>query len=401
MPLWEALRFAWNALKANRVRTLLTALGLIIGNASVILVVTISLTGKDYILDQIRGIGSNLIFAAYTTNNKSAPEVAGDFVKWADVEAARRELDGRILAATGVSSLDDSVILEGKQRGIRINGVDESYSKVRNLAIPAGRTLDAVDIRAAEKVAVLTETLAGKLYGSQSAALGQVIKLQGLRFTVVGTFRERTSTFGQSEVDDYTVLIPYTILRNFQSVERVDPMYVQALRAEEVEQVTAAVRQVLESRHRRGATYDVRNLNAILEAAEQISLILSLVLMVVSALALLISGIGIMNIMLVTVTERTREIGVRMAIGAGRRAVLQQFLTEAVLISLVGGGIGVLVGISLPLGVNAALPEARVPISGLSILVAFFVSFGVGLVFGLLPAMRAARLNPTEALRYE
>jgi putative ABC transport system permease protein len=168
-----------------------------------------------------------------------------------------------------------------------------------------------------------------------------------------------------------------------------------------VEAVAGQVAQILEARHRPGARYRVQTLTAILDTANQIALVLTLVLVMVSAIALVISGIGIMNIMLVTVTERTREIGIRMSIGAARREILRQFLLEAVLISIGGGFVGILVGISGPLAVRFLAPGFEIPISKLSIAVAFAVSLVVGLVFGLLPANRAARLNPTEALRYE
>ena len=197
------------------------------------------------------------------------------------------------------------------------------------------------------------------------------------------------------------MLIPITVMSYFLPVERIDPMYVQAKRAEDVPALTEEVKRILESRHRPGARYQVENLTAILDAARSIALVLTLVLILVSAIALVISGIGIMNIMLVTVTERTREIGVRMAIGAARRDILQQFLLEAVLISLAGGVVGIVVGVGLPLSVRFLTDAVFVPISVTSIAVAFLVSLTVGLIFGLLPANRAARLNPTEALRYE
>jgi putative ABC transport system permease protein len=184
-------------------------------------------------------------------------------------------------------------------------------------------------------------------------------------------------------------------------VERIDPLYVQARSPELVEPVTAEVSKILAANHRPGAKYKVENLAAILNAAKSISLILSLVLLLVSAIALVISGIGIMNIMLVTVTERTREIGIRMAVGASRREILLQFLIEAILISLVGGTIGIVAGVALPLSVQFFVEEIHIPISASSIVIAFGVSCLVGLVFGLLPANRASKLNPTEALRYE
>jgi putative ABC transport system permease protein len=175
---------------------------------------------------------------------------------------------------------------------------------------------------------------------------------------------------------------------------------VQVRNPADVESVTTEVQELLQSRHRAGATYKVENLSGILAAAKSIAMVLTLVLVLVSAIALVISGIGIMNIMLVTVTERTREIGLRKAVGAPRRDILLQFLLEAVIISLSGGTLGILVGIAMPLSVQF-FTDLNIPISIWSIAIAFTVSSLVGLVFGILPASRASRLNPTEALRYE
>jgi putative ABC transport system permease protein len=183
--------------------------------------------------------------------------------------------------------------------------------------------------------------------------------------------------------------------------ERVDPLYLQAREASDVPHLTGEVQRILESRHRVGAHYFVQNLKAILDTANQIASVLTIVLILVSAIALIISGIGIMNIMLVTVTERTREIGVRMAVGASRHDILGQFLTESVMISLIGGAIGIMIGLALPLGARLLTDKVRVPLSPASVAVAFLVSFTVGIGFGLFPANRASRMNPTEALRYE
>ena len=401
MDIREALRFSYQSLRANKVRTLLTALGLVIGNASVILVVTISLTSRDYILDQIRGIGSNLVYANYEAGSQTATQVEADFVKLADVEAVRQYLGNRINAATGVMTNYDRMLIGGREQDIAVLGSDDQYQTVRNLVILAGRFMDPNDVAMRNKVAMLTEELARRLYGSQQAAIGQILKLHGLQFTVIGTFKEKTSSFGMSELTSETVLIPITVLRYFTSSERIDPLYVQVADASDVPAVTREVRQIIEGRHRAGARYRVENLSAILEAAQNIASILTFVLVMVSAIALIISGIGIMNIMLVTVTERTREIGLRMAVGASRRWVLQQFLLEAVLISVGGGLVGILAGVAVPLSVQFFTDEFAIPISGWSIAIAFAVSAVVGLVFGLLPANRASHLNPTEALRYE
>jgi putative ABC transport system permease protein len=401
MNLSEAVRFSLEALRANRLRTFLTALGLIIGNASVILVVTISLASKNLILDLIRGIGSNLVYASYVTGGQNIAKVEADFVKISDVQAIRDRLGNQIVAASGVMQNNDQIVVNGKVREVTINGVDDQYARVRNLLILHGRAFDQSDMTLRERVAMLTDKLAVRIFGSQETALGQNIKISQLQFTVIGTFREKTSTFGQGEITDETILIPITVMRYFVQFERVDPVYIQVRNAADVPLVRQEVTHILATRHRTGAQYNVQDLQALLEAANSIANVLTIVLVIVSAIALLISGIGIMNIMLVTVTERTREIGLRMAVGASRREVLLQFLVESVLISLAGGTIGIFIGLALPLTLRLLTDQVHAPISPVSILVAFGVSFTVGVGFGLLPARRASQLNPTEALRYE
>jgi putative ABC transport system permease protein len=408
----EALQFSLQSLRANKFRSFLTALGLVIGNASVILVVTISITSRDYILDLIRGVGSNLIYAQYSAGTNSSTKVDADFIKLSDVAAVRQQFGSRIVAATGVMSNSGRLLVGGKEEDVAVIGVDEYYPEVRNMLLLSGHFIDPGDVQTRQHVVLVTEKLARKLYGNAQDAVGQVIKLYDLQFRVVGTFKERTTTFGVSEITDETILMPITVMKLFVPVERIDPMYVQAGLASDVRPITAAIQQVLESRHRAGARYDVENLASILETAQQIALVMTIVLILVSTIALIISGIGIMNIMLVTVTERTREIGLRMAVGASRHAVLEQFLTESVVISMAGGLIGILVGISIPLSVRfftdtirEAMPSLpplpRVPISLTSVFVAFGVSVAIGVIFGMLPANRASQLNPTEALRYE
>ena len=396
----EALRFSLQALRANPFRSLLTGLGMAIGTASVILVVTISLTSRDYILEQVEGIGSNIIYGYYVSAGPDSPAADADYVKMADVDAIRSDLAPEIVAATGVMTGFDQIQVAGKTQDIKVIGTDDSYASVRNIAISDGRFLDAGDVALRQKVALLTDALAKRMFGSGAAALDQTIKLYGLQFTVIGVFHEKVETFGQSELERDTILIPITVLRYFTPLERIDPLYVQVRSPQEVERVAQRVREILAARHRAGAQYRVETLTAILNAAKNISLILSLVLVLVSAIALVISGIGIMNIMLVTVTERTREIGVRLAVGATPREIQLQFLTEAIMVSLSGGLIGILVGVAIPWSVGL-FADIRIPISAVAIAVAFGVSCVVGLIFGMLPANRAAHLNPTEALRYE
>jgi putative ABC transport system permease protein len=400
MHLGESLAFSIQALRANPVRSLLTGLGMVIGTASVILVVTISLTSRDFILQQIEGIGSNIIFAYYVTGGPTTPSADADYIKMADISAVRDELRGDIVAATGVMTNFDEIPVAGKQQDVKVIGTDEDYAPVRNIVISSGRFLDSSDVAQRQKVALLTDSLAEKMFGARNAADGQTVRLYGLQFTIIGTFHEKVETFGQSEVERDTILVPITVLRYFTPVERIDPMYVQVRSPDQVDRVAARVQQIVEARHRAGARYRVDTLTAILNAAKNISLILSAVLVLVSAITLVISGIGIMNIMLVTVTERTREIGVRLAVGASARDIQLQFLTEAMMVSLAGGLIGILVGVAIPLSAGY-FADVSIPISPIAVVVAFGVSCLVGLIFGLLPANRAAHLNPTEALRYE
>ena len=188
MSLAEAIRFAFQALASNKIRTLLTALGLVIGNASVILVVTISLTSREYILEQISGVGSNLITAYFDAGNREASTVAGDYVKMADVDAVKATFGPRIRAATGVMSDFTAIVLEGRLRDIKVIGSDDEYARVRNLITVAGRPMDASDVQLRQRVAVLTEYLATRLYGSQSASIGHTLKLYCLQFSVFGSF---------------------------------------------------------------------------------------------------------------------------------------------------------------------------------------------------------------------
>jgi putative ABC transport system permease protein len=400
MFLGEAVSFSVQALRANPVRSLLTGLGMVIGTASVILVVTISLTSRDFILQQIEGVGSNIIFAYYVSAGPTSPAADADYIKMADIAAIRNELRGDIVAATGVMTNFDQMLIAGKAQDVKVIGADEDYAAVRNIITSNGRFFDQSDVEQRQKVALLTDQLANRMYGSGGGAVNQVIRLYGLQFTVIGTFHEKVETFGQSEVERDTILVPITVLRYFTPVERIDPMYVQVRSPEEVDHVAARVQQIVEARHRPGARYRVDTLTAILNAAKNISLILSLVLVLVSAITLVISGIGIMNIMLVTVTERTREIGVRLAVGASARDIQIQFLTEAMMVSLSGGLIGIAVGVAIPLSAGL-FADIKIPISPVAVVVAFGVSCLVGLIFGILPANRAAHLNPTEALRYE
>jgi putative ABC transport system permease protein len=247
---------------------------------------------------------------------------------------------------------------------------------------------------------VLTDKLAVELYGSVDAAIGQVIKLSGLPFTIIGTFKEGVDTFGQSEVQDYTMVIPFTVSRYFTPDASVKQIFFTVASPDDVIPATAQVERVIRSRHRPESVYTVSNLTQLLSVWDKIANALTVGLLLIAAVTLLVSGIGIMNIMLATVSSRIREIGIRKAIGATNREIRFQFLAEAVSISLIGGILGIVIGLAIPFSVRF-FTEYRIPISGLSAIIAIVVSSLVGVIFGTLPATRAAQLDPVESLRYE
>jgi len=394
----EILSFAYDTFCSNKVRFALTALGMVIGTASLILVVTIGMTGKQYVLNQIQSIGANMVEAEYQGGGQR--NETPDLLRIDDMNAVLQEVPG-IVAASPVVPLDDRIpIGGGKERDLRILGVFPEYTAVRNLVVVSGRFFDAQDAQARNKVGVMQQKLAEQIYGSVGDAIGKVVKVGGLPFTVIGTFRERVNTFGMSEVTDNSLVIPYTVSRFFTDSPDVRQLYFSAAEPSMVLPVTEQVRKVIQSRHRPESVYVVQNLTELVAVANRTANALTMVLLLIAAVTLLVSGIGIMNIMLATVSSRIREIGIRKAIGATSREIRFQFLSEAILISLIGGFIGVVIGLALPFSVRY-LTEYRIPISGLSAIVAIAVSSLVGILFGTVPAARAAKLDPVESLRYE
>lgn len=397
----DSIKFVLAALWAHKLRAGLTGLGMVIGNASVIVVVTVALAGRSFVLKLIEGVGSNLVYAYYEYGSSATGEQLNDLINLEDAEAVRRQLGERALGVAPVVKGSDRIVFSGQERQVAVLGSNTDYRIVRHLSILAGRFYDEEELVTRQKVCLITADLAQRLYGPARSAVGSRLKVHGMQFTVIGVFREGVETFGQSEISGESVLIPITVMKYFDPVLRVDPLYVAVRTSGDVDPATRQVRQILESRHRPGALYKVDNLRSLLAAAREISFGLTIVLLLVSAIALTISGIFIMNIMLVTVTERTREIGLRMAVGATRRQIREQFLLEAGSISFFGGIVGIAVGVAVPLVARRFVEGVDIPISLLSIVAALFVSCSVGVVFGLLPASRAARLSPTEALRYE
>jgi len=399
VQLKETLTVAVDALRANKMRAVLTSIGVIIGSASIVLVVTVALTSRKYVISQIEAVGSNLVWAEMIkTPDKEQP--LSHRLTLGDMNALKETIPG-VVTAAGITDMPMTVVVEGRTRPVSLIGVTDGYQQIRRLLILRGRYFDEGDMETHSKVCLITQDLALRVFGVDNP-IGQTIRMGELTFTVIGVFRERVATFGLTELQKESVLIPQPLMKYYTGQDVLNVLYAQASSPDDVSSLARQMTRLLKSRHPPEAEYDVQTLTAIVGAARAISEALTVVLLVIACIALLISGIGIMNIMLVTVRERTREIGIRKAIGAPRTDIMGQFLIEAFLISGGGAVIGVLIGIAIPVGVQQVLPgNLRVPISPASVIVAFMVSCLTGLFFGWLPANQAAKLDPVESLRYE
>ena len=394
----ETWRVALEALWSNKLRAFLTTLGVIIGSACIVLVVTVAVAGRRYVVSQIEGVGSNLVYANYEVNPQQAL-VMSNQITLPDMNAIKSELPN-VVAVAGTRSMQTTVVTEGVERSVALVGATEGFQTIRNLRILQGRFFDYDDMQSRNKVCLITDELATLAFPNENP-MGATLRLGDLSFRVIGVFRERVGTFGLSEIQRYTVLIPFPLMQYYTGDASIDALYAQADTPEHVAALTRQVQGLLQSRHP-GGTYVVQNLTAILDAARAIGTAMTIVLLIIGFIALLVSGIGIMNIMLVTVTERTREIGIRKAIGARKREILYQFLIEATLISGFGSILGILIALAIPVAVRPFLPgDLSIAVPWVSVVLAFVVACSTGLFFGYLPANKAAQLPPTESLRYE
>jgi putative ABC transport system permease protein len=402
MLMSEILKMAIDSFRASKTRFMLTALGMVIGTASVILVVTIGLTGKQYILGLLQKIGTNSVELEYAGGGATPAERARytDFLtrddeKWVDQEVPGvmysspvLEMHNRIGFPGGISK--DTVVL----------GVSPQYQNIRNLIVTAGRFFDDIDETEHARCAVVTQIFAKDRYGSDDTAVGQTFEILGIPFTIIGVFKEAVDDYGQSEIADESIVIPYSVARYFSGTERVNQIYFSMQNMDEVNDGADEIKRVVKSRHRANSLYNTQTLKALLTTAAEVADGLTVVLVLVACVTLAVGGVGIMNIMLANVRSRIREIGIRKALGATRREIKLQFLTEAILISLAGGVVGSLVGLLIPLSIRF-FTDYDFPISPLSVVVALTSATVVGVIFGTVPATRAAQMDPVDALKYE
>ena len=408
MNLWQPFFEALESLSANKLRSALTILGIVIGVAAVIAMISIGRGAENTITGSIQGIGTNLLFVFRSSSEEvrnPQPITLGDASAISDpfqapsVAEVAPILQGNGKVAFGAESTVTS-----------IEGVTPAYSPVRNNTLKEGEFIREEHILGQASVALLGTEVANKLFGRTEGLTGETVRIEGHPFRVIGVLEERGGSSFNNEDD--RVLVPLTTaqtrLIRRSSRDRVDMLMVQAASAGEVPQAVEEVAQILRARHRTAVGADdftILTQQDFLNTARTITNVLTIFLGGIAAISLLVGGIGIMNIMLVSVTERTREIGLRKALGARKRDILVQFLTESSVLSLIGGVIGILLGwaIAAIVGRIAAANNAPIdPAIGLDVvLLATLFSTAVGLFFGLYPANRAASLEPVEALRYE
>ncbi len=414
MTIFLSLREAVHSLAANKLRSALTILGIVIGVGAVISLMAIGRGTTSSITSSIEGIGTNLLFV----QAGSAPGTTFTRVRnfrtltEADAEALANPLAApAVKAVAPILSSMMQVTYGSQSTNTTVTGVTPAYQTVRNLELAEGTFISDQNNTSRSLVAVIGADTADTLFGTTTNLVGQIIRIQGQQFHIIGVLKSKGSTSATSSDD--IVLIPLTtaqtrLIRRFTS-ESVDSIYVEATSASTVNDAVAQVTSILAIRHdiKAGGTNDfsVRTQADMLSTAQSITGVLTIFLGGIAGISLVVGGIGIMNIMLVSVTERTKEIGLRKAIGARRRDILAQFLTESILLGLAGGVIGIAAawGITEVVRVIAEANSSTInPQIGVdTILLATLFSMGVGLIFGLYPANRAATLQPVEALRFE
>jgi putative ABC transport system permease protein len=398
------LKVGLKAIARNKMRSILTALGIIIGVACVIAMIGVGQGSQAAIQAQISSLGTNflMIFPGVATQSGARIFTGQSTITEDDVEAVRAECPA-VAYVTPMSRSAGQVVSGGLNWGTTVQGVGVEWPFVRSWNVDRGAFFGETDVRAAAKVCVLGSTVASALFEGQNP-VGQTVRIKNFPFRVIGVLETKGGNAMGQDQDD-VVIAPYTtVMRLLKKTQKIDMFMASAVSRDAVEEAQKQIESLLRQRHRLGPGQDsdfmIRSQREIAQTADQTSKTLSLLLASAASISLLVGGIGIMNIMLVSVTERTREIGIRMAIGAKGRDVLTQFLIEALTLSIAGGAIGVALGVAASriLAWKAGWP---VQLSGSAIALAFGFSAAIGVFFGFYPARKASRLDPIEALRYE
>jgi putative ABC transport system permease protein len=402
VSLRETANLAYDSFRASKARFLLTMLGMVIGSASIVLVATVGLTGKQYALDTISSLGPNKVEMQYTGGFVMGPDNIStpDYMTIQDMQAVDQQVPGIRYSSPMLEFHDRIAIGNGISRDAMLLGVSPEYKDIRGLKMKAGRFFDQEDAINHAKVADIVGVMALELYGNYHDAIGHTISIHGIPFTIIGVFVESIDTFGQSEINNHTLLVPYEVARYFTGSNDLKEIFFAMENRQDVEPAAQRITALIASRHRPTSEYTAQTLTDVLNTMRGIANMLTAVLILASAITLIVSGVGIMNSMLANVQARIKEIGIRKAMGATSREIRLQFLTEAIFLSLSGGLVGTILGIAIPISVGLFTPFA-VPVSYWAAVISLATSVLVGVIFGTLPANRAAMLDPVITLKYE
>ena len=397
----EVLGTALHRFRTHPLQTWLTLAGLIVGTAAIIIIVALGLSGRAFVMSQIEAVGSHVVWATYEGNVTSGVAHAiDDSINEADVQAVAARTDF-FSAVTPLVQMNGSVTVEARTVNIAVLGTTPNYIDVRrNVQILHGRFLDSDDLAQRAKVCVVSKDLYEKLFHNDDAAV-KTLRTFGMTFIVIGEFENPIDTMGNGETRPDAIFIPITVAWFFMPTHHVDTLFSEVRDFNAIPAAQEVVQQTLRERHHAGAVFNVENMTTVVKVARAISAGLIIVFILAASVSVIVGGVGIMNILLASVEHRTREIGIRMSMGARRRDILLQFLLEALILGSVGSLIGVLIGLGVPLLLRTFITRVAIEVSPLSALLAFAFSSAVTLIFGVVPAYRAAQLNPTEALRYE
>ncbi|MBR1805725.1 MAG: ABC transporter permease [Selenomonadaceae bacterium] len=401
----ELLKMAALSLVANKMRTLLTMLGIIIGVAAVIAMVSVGMGVKKNVVDSISRLGSNMLVVMSGSSNRGGMRGAAGSVTtltYADAEAIKDKIKNVAYVSPTVQG-SYQVVYGHENWNTTVTGVIPEYVSIQSLEINSGLFFGEHDVDVRNRVAVIGATVAANLFGNVNP-VGKKIRIGNAPYTIIGVLKSKGQSAGGQDQDD-VVLIPLTTAQErLLGITHVRSINVQVTEADKMDEVQSNIEKLLRQRHRirTGAEddFNVRNLTSIMETMTSTTTMITLLLGSIAGISLIVGGIGIMNIMMVSVTERTREIGIRKAIGATYNSIMLQFLIESTMISIIGGLIGIVIGVGVAQAISK-FGNFTTVISGFSIAASFGFSLFVGIFFGMLPARKAARLDPIDALRYE
>jgi len=399
-------RIAIRALIRNKLRAFLTMLGIIIGVASVIAMLAIGEGSKVNITNEMSSMGTNMVMVMPNMQRRGGVSLGASSsmaLKYSDVEAIRNEAVS-VAAVSPEVRATGQVIYSNENTQTTIYGVSEEYLSIRKMEIQSGRIFNTTELKSMSKVCILGQTVVENLFGEDADPVGLTIRVKNLPFLIIGVLKDKGES-GMGQDQDDLILAPYTtVQRRLAAIDYINGIYASAITEDKSALAIAEVEEILRRTHKLKETdendFRVMSQSELIETVSSITDIMTILLGAIAGISLLVGGIGIMNIMFVSVTERTREIGLRMSIGGRGSDILKQFLVESILLSILGGALGVVFGYLIAKGAGSLMDIPPV-IKVQTVVLAFTVCFAIGVFFGWYPARKAANLNPIDALRYE